>query len=943
MSKKISSYKDYMKAALEMAYENERALTADNREHSARDRYRRDSSELPGRTPCFASKIIHDDPQEIDDSFHLLAQMDEYIANETDPVKKTMAIAAMHVAAPKFEKYAELKLFSEVDEKYHRQLEADYEITPSAREEIDRVQAEASQFSYHYPYNGDFSTMSQLSMKEQCGVYKKVLRSFFDRRAFIDDIGRPMDHNMALSEAMLTVNAVAEQISEAAAVKKPTDGKAFKPLDKKEKQLLESLKADYKKLDKDKTEQVLEQVEDFKRIDSYRAMDVEPKRTELKLSLDNNPFVGITAEEFLSKQQNRQLSAVETEWGEAAVDSMLEGIYTLDELRALRRSGIDPAEGILVDGQPMTWFDKNKKLLPLGDRANLKCNIIAQAMNGAKIDVCKLEPNKEISYDTMKLVPVKTELKMNTEKRSFWTWLKQLFGFEPSIKDKIKTANKADRDYRRSAQSKTADAAYRNSVVSLINKASGKHEDILDFCQSAFFERALGAEARAKDITLSQAVGEHMKEAVKFHGHGGEPTALISTMERAQSNTNLAILYAMTKGYTYDQVTDYNFDLDRAAIGAEFIEKFTVMDKNEFARSKNLRPSSPAADHEYHEYLNQKFNDVDFFCSAAHDALLKEKLIPVDPTNPLEFARNYDKIATMGGLLCDYSQAFESIIKRPVLGFSDDRYKRYHDRAAAMQRFAVDDIFAQENYYLCAGKVADFYRSNLYMHPETAKYSEVGDASVIDIAAKARATMSFMNEQIGNKPTDFADIAKDVKLRTLYSGLSSVVNIPSSRDEDVLRDHLTCLCSAESGYNTVRVNPEKMTMTDGDFEIDCLPYVQNEAEMQNINKANYAKFVWRTDPGSKIGKTYKDFVTQGYSVGEPTTRFINQPVTVEQIKREIEAEKPAPSAKAEAEKAEELGADVTNYAELSGEKAQQGVTAPAKGEEPNAISMGRNK
>ena len=940
MSKKISSYKDYMKAALEMAYENERALTADNREHSARDRYRRDSSELPGRTPCFASRIIHDDPQYIDDSFHLLAQMDEYIANETDPVKKTMAIAAMHVAAPKFEKYAELKLFSEVDEKYHRQLEADYEITPSAREEIDKVQAEASQFSFHYPYNGDFSTMSQLSMKEQCGVYKKVLRSFFDRRAFIDDIGRPMDHNMALSEAMLTVNAVAEQISEVAAGKKPTTGKAFKPLDKKEKQLLESLKADYKKLDKDKAEQVLEQVEDFKRIDSYRAMDVEPKRTELKLSLDNNPFVGITAEEFLSKQQNRQLSAVETEWGEAAIDSMLEGIYTLDELRALRRSGIDPAEGILVDGQPMTWFDRNKKLLPLGDRANLKCNIIAQAMNGAKIDVCKLEPDKEVNYNTMKLVPVKTELKMNTEKRSFWTWLKQLFGFEPSIKDKVKTANKADRDYLRSAQSKTADAAYKNSVVSLLNKSVGKHNDVLDYCQSAFFERTFGAEAREKDVLLEQVVGTRMSEAVTFFD-GGNQHDLIKTMNRPNSATNMAILYAMTKGYTYDQVTDYNFDIDRGAIGAEFVEKFTVMSKADFARSKNLRPSSSAANHEYDEYLRGKYADVDSFCAAAHDALLKEKLIPVDPTNPLEFAKNYGKIAAMGGLLCDYCQAFESIVTRPVIG-REERYQKQYDRAAAMQRYATDDMFTQENYYLCAGKLADFYRSNMYMHPETVNYSESEYTTVIDVAAKARASMSFLNEQLGNKPAAFADIAKDSKLRSLYNGLTSVVTIPSTTDKEVLSDHLTCLCSTEEGYNTVRINPEKMTMTDGNFEIDCLPYVQNEAELQNKNKANFAKFV----PGageSGIAERYEAFATGNYYVGTPQTHFVKEPVTVEQIKREIEAEKPAPSAKAKMEKADEPGVDVTTYAELSGEKAQQGVTAPAKGGEPNAISMGRNK
>ena len=184
---------------------------------------------------------------------------------------------------------------------------------------------------------------------------------------------------------------------------------------------------------------------------SFTALGAAPNRTELDLTLEKNPIADITAEDFVRKQAAGTLSYSEIEWGESNIDHMLEGLYTIDELKALKRAGIDPAMGISADGEYFKWHNEPSieiKNLSMLETAKKKCEIVSKAINGGKLDVCKFTPDGKGGYTLSDPMPIKTDLSMKTEKRSFWTWLKQLFGIEVSIKDKVMEANKAPREYQ---------------------------------------------------------------------------------------------------------------------------------------------------------------------------------------------------------------------------------------------------------------------------------------------------------------------------------------------------------------------------------------------------------------------------------------------------------------------------------------------------------------
>lgn len=156
--------------------------------------------------------------------------------------------------------------------------------------------------------------------------------------------------------------------------------------------------------------------------------------------------------------------------------------------------------GVLVDGKAVNWNEEiktptlNFQFNEIKKNADTKCAIAAKAMEGAKLDVCKFVPDGHGGFTNGPIVPVKTDMSMNTETRSFWTILKQLFGFVVTLKDKVKAANEAQRDYQIDpANAKTVSAARRSAEVTQIRNALARHSDNKSKLDLDFFSGAYNA------------------------------------------------------------------------------------------------------------------------------------------------------------------------------------------------------------------------------------------------------------------------------------------------------------------------------------------------------------------------------------------------------------------------------------------------------------------
>lgn len=715
--------------------------------------------------------------------FQLINSMnrfDKIIENMADPVQKAMGIAVRHFIFPEFEKCVKDGQIQEI-KACMSELKENFEIPPEVSREF-RSLAKASDRNI----SGDMKKVmankctdlhyNEVPQEDRLNTLNVLMSTFSDRNIFTGFDGKKrVNQTQPMTDILEIVNGNAEEILKIAKGKKSD---SFSKATAEEKRDLASIRDIYKNMSPEEKEAFENSVRGFTKIENYANMDITPNVKIANLVFDKNPIVDLTAESFVEKQKSNDLSPTETEWGETNIDRMVKALYTDDELKTLEKAGIDPAMGILVDGKAVNWNEEIKaptlsfRFNEIKKNADTKCAIAAKAMEGAKLDVCKFVPDGHGGFTNGPIVPVKTDMSMNTETRSFWTILKQLFGFVVTLKDKVKVANEAQRDYQIDpANAKTVSAARRSAEVAQIRNALARHSDNMSKLDLDFFSGAYNA----YDKNRLEKINEGILKDLTYTDYNGVERPALKTMGCNSSRANLAIMYGMSKGYTYEELTDKSADGAnlRSRIGKEFISEVKVMSYDEFAKKSQVEKNDVTRD-AYNKYLLERFQNIEKVCANSYDELIKQPITRLDPSNHREFTDNFIKQYALGKMAMDFSQSYATL-KENKIAPTNGEAQKVTDRAGAVFDFTSGRIQPFIKLQGCLESYLWYMSSDTYLREKTDNITaKTKDGIFAYCSGKAKGILSYFYNESDDMKT-VADYLDNKKVGYEVAALSFVM------------------------------------------------------------------------------------------------------------------------------------------------------------------------
>lgn len=716
--------------------------------------------------------------------FQLINSMnrfDKIIENMADPVQKAMGIAVRHFIFPEFEKCVkdgqiqEIKAcMSELKENFEIPAEVSREFRGLVKASDRNISGDMKKVIANKCVDLHYGDVPQ---EDRLNTLNVLMSTFSDRNIFTGFDGKKrVNQTQPMTDILEIVNGNAEEILKIA---KGEKSDAFKKATPEEERDLASIKDIYKKMGPAEKEAFENSVRGFTKIENYANMDITPNVTTANLVFDKNPIVDLTAESFVEKQKSNDLSPTETEWGETSIDRMVKALYTDDELKTLEKAGIDPAMGILVDGKAVNWNEEIKaptlsfQFNEIKKNADTKCAIAAKAMEGAKLDVCKFVPDGHGGFTNGPIVPVKTDMSMNTETRSFWTILKQLFGFVVTLKDKVKVANEAQRDYQIDpANAKTVSAARRSAEVAQIRNALARHSDNMSKLDLDFFSGAYNA----YDKNRLEKINEGILSDLTYTDYNGVEQQVLMTVGSNSSRTSLAIMYGMSKGYTYEELTDKSADGAnlRSRIGKEFVSEIKVMTYDEFAKSSNVEKNDVTRD-AYNRYLLDRVQNIEKVCANSYDTLIKQPITRLDPSNHREFTDNFIKQYALGKMAMDFSQSYATL-KENKIAPTNGEAQKVTDRAGAVFGFTSGKIQPFIKLQGCLESYLEYMSSDMYLSEKTdALTADKPEGKFAYCSGKAKGILSYFYNNSDDMRT-VADYLDDKKVGYEVSALSSMMN-----------------------------------------------------------------------------------------------------------------------------------------------------------------------
>lgn len=795
----ITSYKEYMDKAISNAFSEYVELNKDIFEQNAQDRYR-DNQELGLINSLTYSNNIVDCAKQITGVLELQNRLDEYIRITRDDWQKTMAMAVRRVTEPMFNKFAEDFLFNACYDAMD-DVTRDFIISPDVKKILDDKKqdiekSEEGKIVNNQPVDINNCDFEDLPSSEQYNIISGVVRAFFDKDALKTPTGETIPETPAASELLWTIKEEALDICNAVI---SSSSRIFGAKNDREKRDFNDLVQIYKKASEhNKKEESAYQfaVEGTKSYDQYaNNLLVDTNLIDnLNLVLENNPVVDLTAEKYLEKHQNGQLSAAETEWAEASVDSMLRSLYSDDELKALRRAGMDPAMGILVDGKPLKWFSDKEDIFNMNDAksrfsitAKRKSDVVSKALNGSKIDVFKFIPDGEGGYKKGKIVPIKTDFSMKTEKRSFFTWLLEILGFIPTIKSKIKEANEDKREYHKNFGATSEELAEmpqdaaeivkqsnRDEVatimkVNAVNEAKQKKQLYLDFF--GHLQPANTDENDGKSIVAK--ISDELNKTLSFKDQNGKERQLLDITDRYPSHVNLVIIYGLANGHTLEEITENSPQGTqlRQELGRRFIEDFSVMDFDEFVREEEKEKafnSDSEAKKAYFEYVFKRKENVEKVAIKAFEAIGRMPIMRLDPNNQTEFAKNYTKYDQITNIMQDFSQAFVTLYKNSIAP-TDERAKLLTNRGDTVYNYINSKIFPFKQTAACVLNYANFLSGDDFVGTGAPQFD-----IFVNQAAMGKTALEYFNEKTQGMNT-YNDLFDNEEVNAKISAVSTVL------------------------------------------------------------------------------------------------------------------------------------------------------------------------
>ena len=417
------------------------------------------------------------------------------------------------------------------------------------------------------------------------------------------------------------------------------------------------------------------------------------------LNLKDNNKANVYSDTFAQNVNNNTLSEKEIEWGAKCVDDMIKGIYTEAELAKLKAAGIDPASGIMVDGKPVDFYPgSNSHVFSelSGERSGkIKCGIIANALEGKKLDVIKYGIDENGDVKANEVVPVKTEAKLPSKSSSWFRRFFEAIGLlSPKRNPKIEAANNEPRDYTEFFAKNTAPQEERDRFKNEMDVAKEKFEqreldnikvktpetpDMLSQAErhaismqfraeavklsnfkkqmdKEFFEDFVPTELKPNQ-TLDEAIGAKVIEQFRLTSESNpKMPALDSSIRRISTRTSLAILYGMTQGHSLDEITAPENSELRKAIGKDFIKNMGTQTIEAFAQSKGLDPIEDETKLQYQDYFIGQRSKIEKFYIDSYEKLRLEPIDYPDPNNYTEFAQKFTKLSLISGMAKDIEQ-----------------------------------------------------------------------------------------------------------------------------------------------------------------------------------------------------------------------------------------------------------------------------------------------
>lgn len=837
----IKTGADFIKEAINVGYGDAANWTIDNWNDQIAERFNSGRELYSFRITDITEKSILGATGNYFGMIKMMNNLDRIIENETDPVKKAMAMAVRHVGFPECEKIIENNTLESV-KNFRNEIinNPANKVSPKAISEFDARVAVSNRAVTGRPNFGNVFDPNEVRYEdipsnEQLVLIQTLIGSFMDRNICRDRAGEVLPETQPMKDLLGRINSCAAGIIGKINGEK---GASFKPSDDREKADFEALKNQVKEYSPKLRAEYSDEIKGFSTIAKFAEMNITPSLNNVTLTLDKNPIVTTTAEAFTEKQKNGSLSFAEIEWGESNIDNMVESIYTTDELKQLKSAGIDPAMGILVDGKPLDW--KPGKPTTTLETAKTKCEIVSKAMQGSNLSVTKIVPDGMGGFKAGYSAAAKTDLSMNTEKRSIWTILKQLFGFIFSLKDKVAQANKEAETYfvDNSQVTTTARKSIESAQLKELKTEREKENRSLD---EDFYSCIYPPTEKYPDTRDAIEAGLR-KDATFSSGIRPNSTSeILRTLGRSSSRVNLAIVYGLSKGHSYEDLTA-NTDEAKALrqdVGRDFVEEFKVCSIDEYAKTNGLEADSADTRKQYNNFILGKFENVERILAKGCEEYVKLPITKLEPSNRADYIHNvnqFDKVAKMAK---DISQSFDSLTRNTLAPTDPDISKKF-ERMSAVFNYTASQLEPITKLGMINDNYFDFIQSDQFI--DAGKDPNV---PIVDAASMGRAFMTFFNANSENIRT-IDDLNKDKALSENVLALAFTCHDRLPNSSTYLTEHkLDKFIPCEVDYKPILVDPQTK-------RISAFGAIMSYKDTYNLIKADSDNFTRAFDEYSKI-------------------------------------------------------------------------------------------
>lgn len=582
----------------------------------------------------------------------------------------------------------------------------------------------------------------------------------------------------------------------------------------------------------------------------------------------------IDTNEFISKiNSGKPLSEEERSWACRQFDAMAEN------------SGAGIC-GMLVNGEPIFKPEWN------GDpeyEDKAKCVLISSALEGKRIAAVPIDEN---GLPNVKIEPSPVTVLDTVETiKSLWERILEFFSLGRS--------NKIEKSNDLSSSKRTSDTRKFKKIIESGNQGAESEDelddDLKEKCQEildkakpddAFAQKAgqlrkaanrevsrreelmnknywefvsgMYPDVKERDQKHKQDIGYMIQNAVSYTDEKGKNnSSFLSTLVRDGSLTHFMYLYGIArKGYTLDQML-FSDKVDRAALGREFLEEFSIKKLDEFAKDNQLDATAEETRKSYNEYVIGKQQDVVKLSAEMFDSLKKQEFTAPDPSDPESMIANYVKQSTLFMMVGDFSQVFGSMNNNKT-DPSSESVKRENERATAMSNYEYFSFTPMQTY----STVYDKYMRYLTDLAGKGIPKEYEDRTHLDMAAFSKCSLEGAAEWTNGKKT-VGDILSDEKLSNHINSMASACAGSDENYKSGIMDkvNLRYLSRTAKDMDYIRLDPEHYTVSRLGIESSNEDYMRiSEQDVVNA-RTELAKFVPEGFENN-LAKSYSKFLEQ---------------------------------------------------------------------------------